>query len=117
MVSKTDVRGRLENVIDPCSAANGSNLNVIEMGLLDEITIDGTRVHVELMVTSPMCTMVSYFIKEVQNEVSEIPEVDAVEVSSDNGLRWTPSMLTEEAEVKRRRVLETRDEAATNEAS
>lgn len=112
MVSESAVRERLKHVIDPCSAANGSDLNIIEMGLLDDILIEGGHVHVELMVTSPMCTMVSYFIKEVRNEVTELPEVDSVEVSADNGLQWTPSMMTEEAEAKRRRVLETRDEAA-----
>jgi|JXWS01.1.fsa_nt_gb metal-sulfur cluster biosynthetic enzyme len=112
MVSETAIRDKLEDVIDPCSAANGSDLNIIEMGLLDEILIEGDHVHVKLMVTSPMCTMVSYFIKEVRNEVTTLPGVSSVEVSADNGLRWTPSMLTEEAQTKRRRVLEARDEAA-----
>jgi metal-sulfur cluster biosynthetic enzyme len=113
MVSASAIREKLKNVIDPCSAANGSNLDIIEMGLLDNILIEGSHVHVELMVTSPMCTMVSYFIKEVRNEVTELPNVDTVEVSADNGLEWTPSMLTPKAQTKRRRVLDTREEAAT----
>jgi len=115
MVSKTIIRDRLENVIDPCSAANGTNLNIIEMGILDEIVINNDHVHVKLMLTSPMCTMVPYFIKEIHNELTQLPEINDVEVSGDNGLRWTPSMLTEEAEIKRERVLDARDEAATNE--
>ncbi|ERG96007.1 metal-sulfur cluster assembly factor, partial [Haloquadratum walsbyi] len=101
MVSETAVRDRLEEVIDPCSAANGTELSIIQMGLLDEIDIKEDHVHIELMVTSPMCTMVSYFIKEIRSEVTELPEVNSVEVSSDNGLQWTQSMLTEEAQMKR----------------
>lgn len=115
MASKAIIRDRLENVIDPCSAANGTNLSIIEMGILDEIVINENHVHVELMLTSPMCTMVPYFVKEIHNELIQLPEITEVEVSGDNGLRWTPSMLTEEAELKRKRVLDARDEAATEE--
>lgn len=115
MVEREAVRAVLDTVIDPCSAANGTDLSVVEMGLLDDITVRDGHVSVELMVTSPMCTMVPYFIKEIRRDVGDLDGVESVEVSADNGLEWMPSMMSEEAEERRRRTLEAREQAATSE--
>lgn len=112
MVDTAEVRAVLDTVIDPCSAANGTDLSVVEMGLLDDISIDGDRVEVDLVVTSPMCTMVPYFIKEIRRDVGELDGVETVEVTADNGLEWVPSMMSDEAQRRRRHRLAAREEAA-----
>ncbi len=114
MVEKDDIRAVLDTVIDPCSAANGTDLSVVEMGLLDSITIENGHVDVELMVTSPMCTMVPYFIREIRTDVGALEGVESVEVTADNGLEWVPSMMSESAEKRRRQTLENRERAATS---
>lgn len=113
MVRDADVRAVLDTVIDPCSAANGTDLSVLEMGLVDSVTVEDGHVDVELMVTSPMCTMVPYFIKEIRRDVGELDSVESVDVSADNGLEWMPSMMSEEAKKRRRKTLESREQAAT----
>lgn len=115
MVDREAVRAVLDTVIDPCSAANGTDLSVVEMGLLDDITVDDGHVDVDLMVTSPMCTMVPYFIKEIRRDVGALDGVESVAVTADNGLEWVPSMMSEEAEERRRQTLEARERAATTE--
>jgi metal-sulfur cluster biosynthetic enzyme len=59
--------------------------------------------------------MVPYFIKEIRRDVGDLDGVESVEVSADNGLEWMPSMMSEEAEERRRRTLEAREQAATSE--
>lgn len=48
------MKDRLNEVIDPCSAGNGTNLSILEMGLLDTIDIDGNDVTVNIHLTSPV---------------------------------------------------------------
>jgi metal-sulfur cluster biosynthetic enzyme len=115
MVREADVRAVLGTVIDPCSAANGTDLSIVEMGLLDSITVEDGHVEVGLMVTSPMCTMVPYVIREIREDVGELGGVESVEVTADNGLEWIPSMMSEAAEKRRRRTLENGEKAATME--
>lgn len=115
MVERDAVRAVLDTIVDPCSAANGTDLSLVEMGLLDDITIQEGHVGVDLMVTSPMCTMVPYFIKEIRRDVGELDGVESVEVTADNGLEWVPSMMADDAQERRRRTLEARERAATPE--
>jgi metal-sulfur cluster biosynthetic enzyme len=116
MVATEEVRAVLDTVIDPCSAANGTDLSIVEMGLLDDITVQDGHVAVDLMVTSPMCTMVPYFIKEIRRDVGDLEGVESVAVSADNGLEWMPSMMSEEAQDRRRKTLEARERAAASES-
>lgn len=97
------VRDRLDDVIDPCSEANGTNLSVIEMGLLDAIEIDGGHVHVDLHVTSPHCMMTPFFVDEISERVGELEPVSDVTVDFDAGMEWTPEMITEDGRRKRDR--------------
>lgn len=113
MVERDAVHAVLDTIIDPCSAANGTDLSIVEMGLLDDIRIQDGHVDVDLMVTSPMCTMIPYFIKEIRRDVGELDGVESVEVAADNGLEWVPSMMSDDAKERRRRTLEARERAAT----
>lgn len=47
-VHKRQIRERLDEVVDPCSAANGTDLSVIEMELLDGIDIGDGHVTVSI---------------------------------------------------------------------
>lgn len=109
VVNERDVEAALEEVLDPCSVTNGSELNVVEMGLLRDVRIDGSTVHVDIRVTSPMCMMVQYFMKEVEARVGPVEGVERVEVTVDKGFEWTPGMMSEEAQERRRERLLERD--------
>lgn len=102
-------RERLDEVIDPCSAANGTNLSLVDMGLVDSIETDGASVTVSIQLTTPGCTMAPYFVDEIEDRVGRLAEVEAVSVEFDDGLTWRPSMMTDEAREERRERLLARD--------
>lgn len=99
--TEADVRDRLDRIVDPCSEANGSNLSIVEMGLVDEIDIDGSHVTVDLRVTSPHCMMLPAFIDGADEEVGSLPSVESVRVNFDDGMEWSDDMITEEGQRKR----------------
>lgn len=105
------VREALSEVVDPCSAATGSRLNVVEMGLVEDIEVeegdgDGDQVQVDLRLTSPMCHMVPYFYEEIEGRVGDLPGVASATLETDGGLEWTEDEMTEEAKRKRQAVLD-----------
>lgn len=100
------VRGCLRKVVDPCSAATGSNLNIVEMGLVKSIDVAGEHVHIEMRLTSPMCHMVPYFYEEVEDRVGKLPSIESVELETDAGFEWDESMMAEEAKRRRQSVLD-----------
>lgn len=100
------VRRALGDVVDPCSAATGSNLDIVEMGLVKSIEIADQHAHVEMRLTTPMCHMVGYFTDEVERRVGELPEIESVTLDTDGGFEWTKEMMSEEAKRRRRAVLD-----------
>lgn len=116
MTSHDQVRDQLGEIVDPCTAATGSNLDIVEMGLVKSITIDDGTVTVEIRLTTPACHMVPYFIEAIEERVSPLPDVDAVTVDTDNGLHWTPDMMTDTARDRRKAVLERYESRLQNES-
>lgn len=104
--SEKTVRDRLREIVDPCSAANGSDLDIVEMGLVKSVGVTDGAVRVEMRLTTPACHMVPYFIDEIEGGVGPLPGVESVEVETDDGMEWTTDMMSEEAEKKRREALE-----------
>lgn len=96
------VRDRLDDIIDPCSEARGTDISIVEMGLLKKIDIDDGTVHIELRITSPSCMMVGYFIEQAQERVGSLPGVEAVTLETDAGLSWRDDMMSQEAKERRR---------------
>jgi metal-sulfur cluster biosynthetic enzyme len=105
------IRERLDEVVDPCSAANGTDLSIIEMGLLDGIDVDEGHVTVSMRLTSPFCMQLPYFVEEVDERVGSIDGVTSVTLETDEGVDWHTGMMTEEAR-KRRRERKAAREAA-----
>ena len=105
---------RLREVVDPCSAATGSNLDIVEMGLVKSVDVDDGHVDVEMRLTSPMCHMVPYFYEEVESGVGDLDGVGSVELDTDAGFEWSDELLSEDAKRKRQAVLD--EQAARYEA-
>lgn len=93
----------LRAIIDPCSAANGTNFNLLEMGIVKEVDIQGGHVGIRLRLTSPSCMMLEFFSAEIHARVTALPGVHSVEVRSDGGFEWEPGMMDQ---AKRRQYLE-----------
>ena len=100
------IRDALRGIVDPCSAANGSNLDIVEMGLVKNIQVNDSDVRVEMRLTTPACHMVPYFIEEIEERVGALSGVESVEVETDDGMGWNTEMMSEEAKEKRQAVIE-----------
>jgi metal-sulfur cluster biosynthetic enzyme len=96
------VREQLDEIVDPCSEARGTDISIVEMGLLKRIEVEDGSVHVELRITSPSCMMVGYFIEQANERVGSLPGVEEVTLSTDAGLSWRDEMMAEEARERRR---------------
>jgi metal-sulfur cluster biosynthetic enzyme len=105
------VRDRLDAIVDPCSAANGTDLSIVEMGLLKDVTVDGSDVTVSLRLTSPFCMQLPYFVENIEEEVGAIDDVGTVDVEADNGFEWHSDMMTESAQQRREERKAARREA------
>lgn len=99
--SRVEIRRRLRDVIDPCSAARGLDHDIVEMGLLDEVEIDGRDVTVRLRLTTPACLMVTNFAEQLEEHVGSMATVDSVELETDGGHHWRPHMMSEQARAQR----------------
>jgi metal-sulfur cluster biosynthetic enzyme len=95
------IRAALDEVIDPCSEANGTDLSVVEMGLVDRVAVDDGSAVVRLRLTSPHCTMLPYFEEEIERRVGALTGVDSVTVEADDGLQWGPELMSDEARERR----------------
>jgi len=105
-VSESRVRDELAEIVDPCSAATGSNLDIVELGLVKSVDVDDGHVEVFLRLTSPMCHMVAYFMDQVNERIGGLDGVDSVELDTDHGTEWSEEMMTDEAQAKRQQVLD-----------
>jgi len=97
---------RLHDVVDPCSAATGSNLDIVEMGLVKSVAVDGGDVAVEMRLTSPMCHMVPYFYEEIEGRLGDLDGVEDVDLETDAGFEWSEALMTEAATEKRQALLD-----------
>ena len=96
------VREQLDEIVDPCSEARGTDISIVEMGLLKAIEVDGGSVHVDLRITSPSCMMVGYFIEQAEKRVGALDGVEEVTLATDAGMDGREEMMAESAKERRR---------------
>jgi len=92
-VTLADVRDALAGVVDPCSIATGVPLTLAEMGMVTDIAVDGGRVAVTLVLTSPVCWQAGNIIQAVEASVSGLPRVTAVRCTVDHDAGWLPGQM------------------------
>jgi metal-sulfur cluster biosynthetic enzyme len=102
------VREALRGVVDPCSVAAATPMNIVEMGLVDRIEPDGDGIAIRLSLTSPSCMMLGQLLDQIDEHVRPVLDGRRPVVSLDDGMTWTPDRMTgaaREARESRRRVL------------
>lgn len=89
-----DIATALRTVIDPCSAATGVPLNLLDMGLVRRAERLGARVEVDLRLTAPICWNAAPMMDAVQQAVGCVPGVETVVCTADHGSEWTPAHMS-----------------------
>ena len=80
-LTEDQVRLALRKVKDP-----ELNLNIIDLGLVYGIRVDGARVAIDMTLTSPACPAGPQIMTDVERAVKAMPGVNEVAVN----LVWTP---------------------------
>ena len=92
---------RLENVLDPCSCMTETPRNIVELGLLEDVAVEGTTVEVELVPTSPMCLYMAQIIDEATAEIGTLDGVETVRVTQNVETLWRPERMADELQASR----------------
>lgn len=92
-ITETAVREALQKVIDP-----ELGVNIVDLGLVYAIEIDGARVRVVMTMTSPACPLGDYLKDLVDSMVKwRVREVEDVEIVLVWEPRWNPDMMSASA--------------------
>ncbi|MGH6956220.1 MAG: iron-sulfur cluster assembly protein [Caulobacteraceae bacterium] len=82
----------LRQVIDP-----ELGYNIVDLGLVYDVTIDGGAVRVVMTTTTPGCPATGYLTQGAGESVSALPQVERVEVELSYNPRWSTDMMSAEA--------------------
>ena len=69
------VKEKLREVIDP-----HTGINIVDMGMVKEITQEGNRFKIVIKPTSPFCPVGNYLIQAVKEKVKELGHDAEVEL-------------------------------------
>jgi metal-sulfur cluster biosynthetic enzyme len=86
MPTEAEIRKALRKVKDP-----ELNLDLVVLGLIYDLKIDGGRVEVTMSLTSPMCPVAGELLNQAREAVESVPGVESAEVE----LTFTPPWTAE----------------------
>lgn len=95
-LTEDQVKLALRRVKDP-----ELNLNIVDLGLIYGIRVDGNVVNIDMTLTSPGCPSGPEIMGEAEKEVRALPEVGDVKVN----LIWSPFWSPERIEPRVRAYL------------
>jgi metal-sulfur cluster biosynthetic enzyme len=108
---ETQVRERLDEVLDPCSTFTERPQSIVDLGLVDGVDIDAGSVTVYLLPTNQLCMYIPHMAEEIETRVEELSAVDSVTVEVVADKVWTRARMTSAAKREREAHFESRVEA------
>lgn len=85
----------LRNVVDP-----ELHMNIVDLGLVYEVTSEGRTADVKMTLTSPGCPYGPYILHDVDQNLKSDPSVEEVNIDIVWDPPWTPERMTEEARLE-----------------
>ena len=90
-IAEEQVWEALKGVYDP-----ELPVSIVDLGLVDEVKVEGPEVVVKMLFTAPGCPMIGYIFGKVREAVLKLPGVKEVRVEVVKDKMWSPERLTEE---------------------
>lgn len=87
-LTENQVRLALRKVKDP-----ELNLNIMDLGLVYEVQVDGDVVHVDMTLTSPGCPAGPMIMTDAERAIRALPGVRDVEINLVWSPMWTPERI------------------------
>ncbi len=88
----------LREVYDPCCADRG--VSIVDMGVVDEVHVEGTHVRVDLLPTTGWCPFIVTMSDAIPDRLHRLEGVRTVDVNVVWDPVWTPDRLSESAQQK-----------------
>ena len=88
-VTEKDVKKALRNVKDP-----ELNLDLVVLGLVYDVEVDGGKVDVVMSLTSPMCPVAGQIVEDATNAVLGVEGVEEADVQLTFDPPWTPERIS-----------------------
>lgn len=92
---EAEVRDSLAHVVDP-----ELHMNIIDLGLVYKIEVDGGSAHVEMTLTSPGCPFGPYLLHLVNEAAAKVDGIDEAQVDIVWEPPWGPDKMSEEARLE-----------------
>jgi metal-sulfur cluster biosynthetic enzyme len=90
MPSESQIRSALRGVIDP-----ELGVNIVDLGLVYDVVIDGARVRLTMTMTSRACPLLEFLKAQVTSALtSRFPDVEEVDVVTVWEPPWHPDMMS-----------------------
>lgn len=97
VLSEDYVREELKRVIDPELFVNIVDLGLVYVVDLSPLPEGGTKVKIDMTMTSPMCPAGPQLIAQCKQVLGQLPGVQAVEVKIVMDPPWTPEKMSDAA--------------------
>ena len=94
-VSVEQVTEALASVYDP-----EIPVNIMDLGLIYDVDVVGTRVDVRMTLTAPGCGMGPVLVRDVEQRVAMVPFVETVNVELVFDPPWSRERMSEEAQLE-----------------
>jgi metal-sulfur cluster biosynthetic enzyme len=88
----------LRDVYDPCCADRG--ISIVDMGVVEAVRINDTRVEVDLVLTTGWCPFVTNMSTAIPQRLSALDGVESVDVRVVWDPVWTQERLSPSARAK-----------------
>jgi metal-sulfur cluster biosynthetic enzyme len=88
-VTEKDVRKALKTVKDP-----ELNIDLVVLGLVYDIEVDGASVHTTISLTSPMCPVAGQIVEDARTAILQVDGVDEAVVELTFDPPWTPERIS-----------------------
>lgn len=92
MISQEQIIEKLKQCLDP-----ELGVNIVDLGLIYGVNIEGSRIHVLLTLTTIGCPLDSYFTKDITNRLKSLKGVSDVSVELTFDPPWSPSKMSDQS--------------------
>jgi metal-sulfur cluster biosynthetic enzyme len=97
-VTRAGLMDALREVYDPCCADRG--INIVDMGVVEDVRLDGAHVEVDLVLTTGWCPFVATMSSAIPDRLTRLEGVETVDVKVVWDPVWTMDRLSESAREK-----------------
>lgn len=87
-VTDKDVMKALRGVKDP-----ELNLDLVVLGLVYDVAVEGAHVDVRISLTSPMCPVAEQIVEDARGAILDVDGVDSAKVQLTFDPPWTPERI------------------------